>query len=618
MSDRKGTGQALLAASLIVGAALAVYHATFSAPFVFDDALIVANNPTIRHLGGALVPPHNGSTVDGRPLVNLSLAINYALSGTKVWSYHAVNLAIHVLAGLTLLGVVRRTVRGDRGRATALAFAIALLWTVHPLQTEAVTYIAQRAESLVSLLYLLTLYCFVRGIAGGPAWLALSFLACLAGAATKEIIVSAPLIVFLYDRTFVSGSLREAWRRRRLYYLALAATWIPLGCLVIGTANRSGTAGFGTNLRWSDYVLTQIYAVPHYLRLALWPSPLVFDYGRSTVAPGGALLLSAGVLLFFLAGTGVCLAARNTARRVAGFLGTAFFAILAPTSLIPVATQTMAEHRMYLPLAAVLAAAVLGVARRRVRPRAIAGWACVVAAGLGAATLARNEAYRSDLALWSDTVAKRPDNERAHNNLGNAYFALGRVPEAVQQYQETLRLHPDNADAQYNLGNSFLQEGKLPEAIAHSAEAVRLTPANPEAHNNLGMALDRSRRSNEAEIQFAEAIAQYQVVLRSDPEDARMRNGLAIAFYNAGNLQAKAGRMAPAIALYERALQLKPDFPEAQLNWGNALLADGKAEAALAHYRAALELHPGYPEAQYILATVLRQMPHPAAANGSR
>ena len=614
MSDRKGTGQALLAAALIVGAGLAGYHAIFSAPFVFDDALIVANNPTIRHLGSALAPPHNGSTVEGRPLVNLSLAINYATSGPQVWSYHAVNLAIHLLAGLALFGIVRRTVRGEVNRATALAFAISLLWTVHPLQTESVTYTAQRAESLVSLLYLLTLYCFIRGTERGPIWLALSLLACLAGTATKEIIVSAPLIVLLYDRTFLSGSLHEAWRRRRVYYLALGATWIPLGALVLGTASRSGTAGFGTDRRWLDYALTQVYAVPHYLRLALWPAPLVFDYGKAAVVPGSVLLLSAGVLLFLLCGTAAGLASRELSRRAAGFLGACFFAILAPTCLVPVATQVMAEHRMYLPLAAVVAAVVLVLERILIRPIVVAGCACLVAAALGAATLVRNEAYRSELALWSDTVAKRPENARARNNLGNAYFAARRIPDAVLQYEAALRLHPDDADAQYNLGNCYLQEGNLPGAIAHGAAAVRLTPANPEAHNNLGMALDRSGRPTEAAVQFEEAIVQYQVVLQADPADARMRNGLAIACFNSGNLEARAGRMPAAIARYGRALQFKPALPEAQLNLGNALLAEGKPEEAVAHYRAALDLHPGYPEAQYILDTVLRRLQHPTAA----
>jgi len=157
---------------MVVFAALAVYHNSFSGPFIFDDRRAITENLTIRHPWSALAPPSTGGGVIGRPLVNLSLALNYAVGGLKVWGYHATNLAIHILAGLTLFGIVRRTLlrQGYGGHtllrldsATALAFTVALLWVVHPLQTESVTSIIQRTESLMGLFYLLTLYCFIRG-----------------------------------------------------------------------------------------------------------------------------------------------------------------------------------------------------------------------------------------------------------------------------------------------------------------------------------------------------------------------------------------------------------------------------------------------------------------------
>jgi tetratricopeptide (TPR) repeat protein len=314
------------------------------------------------------------------------------------------------------------------------------------------------------------------------------------------------------------------------------------------------------------------------------------------------------VLLVLLAGTAAGLCSRSRGGRTAGFLGAWFFAILAPTSLIPVATQTIAEHRMYLPLAAVVTGLVLGLEKILVRPVLLAAAAGVIAVGLATATAIRNEAYLSEITLWSDTVAKRPGNDRARNNLGNALFLAGRIREAITQYEEALQLHPHgDADAEYNLGQSYLQEGRLPEAIAHGIAAVRLAPANPEAHNNLGMALERSERRAEAAVQFQEAIVQYQVMLRDDPEDARMKNGLAIAHYNAGNLLAAGGRMPEAAAEYQQALHFKPTLPEAQLNWGNALLTEGRAAEAIGHYRAALQLRPDYPQARRILEEALRQ-----------
>ena len=234
-----------------------------------------------------------------------------------MWSYHALNLAIHLLAGLALFGVVRRTLSqpvlrprfGDAG--LPLACAIAGLWLLHPLQTESVTYVIQRTESLAGLFYLLTLYGFIRatesgekmvgpstssglsppsGVGGqerrpkaGIGWFAISFAACLLGMATKEVMASAPLLVLVYDRTFVTGGFRAALRQRRRYYLALAATWILLGCLVVSTHNRGGTTGFDTGLSPAIYLLSQCYAIVVYLKLSFWPHPLVFDYGLGVI-----------------------------------------------------------------------------------------------------------------------------------------------------------------------------------------------------------------------------------------------------------------------------------------------------------------------------------------------
>ena len=149
----------LLLGALIAAAAIIAYADSLAVPFLFDDLPSIVQNPSIRHLvdlGTVLSPPAlNGATTSGRPLLNLSLALNYALTGTHVGSYHAANLLIHLLAGLTLFGLARRTLcRLKLEAADGLAAAIALLWTVHPLQVESVTYIAQRAESLAGLFFL--------------------------------------------------------------------------------------------------------------------------------------------------------------------------------------------------------------------------------------------------------------------------------------------------------------------------------------------------------------------------------------------------------------------------------------------------------------------------------
>jgi tetratricopeptide (TPR) repeat protein len=618
---------AWLAAGLIVLAALAAYRGSFSGPLVYDDIASIAENPSIRHLStAALMPPRGGLTVSGRPVLNLSFALNYALSGTGVWSYHVANFFIHVLAGLALFGVVRRTLelKGERRKAegegtetvsdaTLLAFAIALLWTVHPLQTESVMYLAQRAESLMGLFYLLTLYCFIRSVESErdegrrpyspfafrlpPFWAGLAVVACLLGMGTKEVMVSAPLIVFLHDRTFLAGTFREAWRRRRPLYVGLAATWLPLGLLVASTGgNRGGTTGLGVGVGWWSYALTQFQAVAHYLRLSLWPAPLVFDYEPGAAATAGQILPGALVVLLLAVATAWAVVRRPWA----GFLGAWFFVILAPTSLVPSGVQAIAEHRMYLPLAAVIAALALGL-------RASAGRGPTLlllglaAVGLSGATARRGATYRSGVALWSDTVAQRPGNAFAENNLGQALFFEGRVAEAEAHYRRAVELDPGDAQAHYNLANILANDGRLAGAIAQYAQALRLRPEFFEAHNNLGLAFEKAGRTEEA-------ITEFEATLRLQP-------GSFEAHCNLADVLAQAGRMAEGIAQYERALQIEPASTAAQENLGQALAQAGQWPQAVSHLQEAVRLEPGDADLRSNLALALGRLGRGAEAS---
>lgn len=598
-------------------AGLAILLATLAAlgnglggPFVFDDLPAIRDNATLRHWGSAWSPPPGALPVSGRPVLNLSFALNRALSGDAAWSYHAANLLIHALAGMTLFGIVRRTLRGagpDAGAAAArdaageaarpglLALAVALLWTVHPLQTESVTYISQRAESLMGLCYLLTLYSFIRyaeGPDGGPGrrpWAAAAVAACLLGMLTKEVMVSAPVLVLLYDRTFVGGSLREAWRRRRRLHLALAATWLGLVWSVASAGTTRGdTSGFAVRARAAGYWLTQFEAVVRYLRLALWPRPLVIYYEARWVQGPGEVLPAALVVIGLAAATAWALWRRPRA----GFLGAWFFALLAPTSLVPNVIQMIAEHRMYLPLAAVVVAAVLGIFAWLGTRRGF--FLCLALAGaLALATVRRNEDYRSRREIWADTVAKRPANSFAHNNLGQALFEEGHYPEAIAEYREALRLTPDSIYAAVNLGAALETMGRLPEAIAAYRAAQRLRPDWASVADDLGDALIHAGR-------VREAIAQYQAALRLMPAYSQAENGLGTAFVRSGDVAA-------ALPHFEAALRLNPDYAEAHNNLGTALASLSRLAEAVPHFQRAVELKPDYGEAHLNLGNAYYQ-----------
>jgi protein O-mannosyl-transferase len=494
-------------------------------------------------------------------VLNLTFALNYALSGTSAWSYHALNLLIHMLASLTLFGVVRRTLQQPVLRerfgagATLLAFAAALLWTVHPLQTQAVTYVVQRAESLMGLFFLLTLYGFIRGTETGASrwWLVLSFTACLLGMGTKEVTAVAPWLVLLYDRTFVSGTLREAWRRRRRFYGALAATWLMQWPLIASLGRRDPTSGFGS-IPWGGFVWTQFQSIVHYLKLSIWPHPLIF-YLESIKDMTGALPCAI-IIMSLVAGTVVAL----WLRPAAGFLGAWFFIILAPTSLVPGTCEPMAERRMYLPLAVVMVAVVTTV-YAWVGRRGLVVFMLAAASALAATTIRRNEDYHSELAIWRDTVDKCPQEPIDHYMYGSALMGAGRWQEAIDQFNETLRRRPEIAEAHISLGLVLMAVKNYPAAILQLEAALRLRPNDTMVHNSLGIAMFRVGMT-------AEAVGQFKQALLLDPNLAAAENNLGAALLQLG--QPLEGRKH-----FERALQLDPAFAQArqhleELNQGKA------------------------------------------------
>jgi tetratricopeptide (TPR) repeat protein len=597
------TSSRWIAGGSLVLIALLAYFNSFSTPFLFDDHESIEENPTIQRLNNVVTvlrPPANGSGVTGRPVVNLSLAINYAISGTNERSYHWLNFAVHSSAMLVLFGLVRRTLRlpplQDRFARKALPFAwvVAAVWSVHPLQTESVTCVVQRTELLVGLFYLLTLYAFVRSVQSPwpRVWLALAVIACLLGMGSKEVMVSAPLMVLLFDRTFVAGSFGAAWRERRRFYVSLGSTWILLAYLVLsGGGTRGASAGFGLGVSPLAYAFKQCEAIVRYLWLSIWPHPLVLDYGESLAVHPVGVWLAAGVLAV-LVGV-VALALRR--RPILGFVGVWFFVILAPSSsVVPLVTQTIAEHRMYLPLAGVVVLLTAGVDHLVSNPRRAVPVAVI--AVLGLLTARRNFDYRSSVAIWTDTVGKSPRNSRAHHNLGVALAQLpGRSADAIASFRNAIACKPTDVLAHYSLAHEL---AKMPGGRALAFEqyeiALRIDPRHQKSHVNLANLLA------EDPTRIPEAIVHYEIALQLKPDDSRAHNNLA------NELAKVTGRSIDAFAHYREALRIRPDDPEVHFNFAGLLarFPDGIGDA-IRHYERAVELRPNFLEAHYRLANEL-------------
>ncbi len=540
------------------------YANSFQGPFIFDDVLMIVRNEGIRRLW----PPWRSMLAPfmvSRPLVQLSLAVNYAISGMNPWSYHVLNLLIHILAALALFGVVRRTLSSatlrDRfgRRSFALALGVSLIWMVHPLQTGSVTYVIQRCESLMGFFYFATLYCAIRSFDSRKKglWFAAAAAACAGGILSKQIMATGPIVVLLYDFMFESGSFKAAWERRKQLYIGLAASWVLLGATLLASPLNQ-TAGFEVkNISSFDYLKSEFGVIVHYLRLTIWPDGLVLDYLWPKAESAGQIIPFAIPILALAAGT--IWAIIN--RRAIGFLGAWFFIILSMTSSIMPFSDLAFEHRMYLPLAAPVALFVIGgyalgprlfkrmslaAAQQEQLAKSVgAALLVIVVALLATQTIRRNMQYQSDLVMWVDVVKKRPENSRGHNTLGEILALRGLIGEAAEEFRLACKYNPDYVEAHANLGSALWLIGNIEESKIELNEGVRLGPRNALAHYNLAMALS-------SEGKLDEGLTHLTAAVEYDPANI-------LYYVRRGVLLEQKGRFAEAANDFVTALGQAPD-----------------------------------------------------------
>ena len=463
------------------------YSNSLHGPLIFDDYRSIIENVTVHDLTWAtILHPQYQTPVAGRPLANLSLALNWAFSGTRPESYHVFNIAVHITAALLLYAVLRRIPAwppADDAATDRIALFCSLAWLLHPLNTDAVDYITQRTESMVGVFYLLAVYAAIRAWEdeAGWRWPLVARVAAWCGVATKEAMVTAPLVLLLWDRSFVTPSFKAAFERRGRVYLAVASAWIPFALLSRETPFFSA-AGFETSVsRWT-YLVNQAPLIVRYLRLSVWPIDLVLDYGMPRPLSLVDVWPSALLLTILAAGTLIALA--RMARL--GFWGAWFFVTLAPaSSLVPIPSEVGAERRMYLPLVAVIVLSVSAgrwLVARFPAPlgrtiHAMRGvLALVVLVALTTLTVWRNHEYRSGLAIWETVVARYP-HARAHENLAVQLRDAGQNDEAIAHLRSAA---PELPDAKHVLASALINRGDLAEGIAVLQESVGANPDDRE------------------------------------------------------------------------------------------------------------------------------------------
>jgi len=596
---------------LLILAGATAYVDSFDGAFVFDNQPHIVENQQIRTLF-----PLWHLLANRRPVVEVSLAINYALGALEPFGYHLFNIVVHVLAGLTLFGLLRRTLCLERfsprvrQSAPLLAFAAALLWLVHPLQTQSVTYVIQRGESMMGLFYLLTMYAMLRGARGRWWWYVLSVAACALGMGTKAVMVTAPVMALAFDALLIADGWRDALRRRWGLYLALCSTWGVLFAVgvvqgVLSTDRPSGMVGFShPDVTSWHYMCTQPAVLLRYVRLAFVPVGQSLDYGWPIAKHVGGAMMPGLLVVLVLGGTLYALVRRHPL----GVVGAWFFVILAPTSSFIPIQDPIYEHRMYLSLASITVLVVFALFALVSRSADVSGderkgrvvfltAVFVLACSLGTTTALRNRIYGSPLRMWRDVVTKNPNGARARYNLGWALQQLGRDQEAFAEYAKAVELNPSFSLPYNNLGMAKLASGNLAEAESYLRRAVRLDPDFADAWGNLGMVLARRGDLTGAKDALRRAIA-------IDPT-------LAQPHFNLGLVFARTQAYTEAEQAFRQAIACDPRLPSAHYNLGHALAEQGRFAAAAGAFEQELRVNPSHANARQMLEAARRRAREP-------
>jgi Flp pilus assembly protein TadD len=571
------------------------YSSAFPAAFVFDDAPNVANNPQLDRPLDYLPGRPGYAAQPNRAVTFASFAIDRAIAGNDPTFHRAVNVAIHVACALLVLGLTLAAFRAPRLRGSSLApsawavgMTAGLVFATHPIQSQAVSYIVQRLASLATLLYLLTALLYVRWrigrAAGARGWTsgagyAAALVAAVLAMRAKEIAFTLPLALLLLEIALFDGP----WKRRLAALLPFALTMVLIpATLLLATAPAGAAPGpvevtrVQSSMSRVDYLLTESTVIARYLGLIVLPAGQTIDHDvtfrHALLDPaviGASLLLLAIALLAGWLGWASS-PRRNRpidpASRLAALgIGWFFLALSVESSVIPIA-DVMNEHRVYLPFAglAISMATLLALAVHRIAPgrtaTATAAAGLVLAAVLGTVTWNRNEVWSSDVALWTDAVAKSPGKARPRHNLGVSLHRLGRRAEAMPLLQD----------------------------------AVRLDPAYAQGHESLGVALGDAGRPTEAELHLRRAI-------ELDPK-------LAEPWYDLGTLRFEAGRYAEAAPYFEQAIAHRPAYPDAYANLGACWNALGRPADAVRVLRGAGDVIRTQPLARAQLALALAQL----------
>ena len=558
------------AVPLLILAGLCAYANCYSKTLVFDDDAWIVDQPLLEK------PREYLESIEGRPLLGLTNLALHRLGRNNPLGHHVLNVLIHLAATLTVYGVVRRALLSPRfrgrfdGRAPYLAFAVALLWMLHPLQVQCVTYVIQRGESMAGLFYLFILYAMQRADAAAgrrraAGWYALAVLSLVLGFGSKEIMATAPGAVLLFDRIFLAPSIRQMTRRRWAYYLVFLLVWGAFTGWHLDRASGSQSGiGFKVEVVTAkEYALTQTGVLLYYLRLCFWPRGMSIDYQSwPWWHTFGEAMPEAAIVIGMLVVTTVLVFWRPAV----GFVCAWYFLILLPTSSVLPIVDAVFEHRMYLSLAApvILAVFLSDWLLRLVRVGWLRPYVLAAAAlALGALTHLRNEEYRSRAQLWEIAVERMPDSIRARANLAQGLILDNRNEEVIPVLERALELAPTDSISLINLAAAHEQLGNFRDSTEYYR---RLRDAYPTDWKHWRM-LAASLLVLGGRENLAAAAEAYEKAAELKGDEAEPYYGRAAALY-------ALGMDAEGDEAVQKASAFNPDWPTAVLGTARSAIMD--------------------------------------------
>ena len=565
---------------LLIGVAL--YSNTLHSPFVFDDGPSITRNPTIKNLENFYGNSTGYDKYPTRFIGYLSFALNYTVGSFDPFGYHIVNLTVHIInAWLVYFFVLitHRTPFMNKSLPEATAREISLIsgmfFLVHPVQTEAVTFVVQRLTSLTTTFFLLSIFYYVkarllfndRQTNSKYNYLfnfVFSLFFCVLAMKTKEISFTLPVVLIIYECFFFDGP----YRIRAFFLLPFLFTLLiiplslinvraPIGKVLTDINNVSRVQ---TDISRGDYFLTQLSVIVTYIRLLFFPINQNLDYDypvyRSLFQPR---VFFCATSLLFLLGISLWLYLRSRRTASAALRGISFgiawffITLSVESSLVPI-EDVIFEHRIYLPSVGAFVSLAMGafVISRKWNRTACILVLVFITVVLSIATYKRNLIWRNDLVLWSDNVKKSPSKARPHYNLGSAYLLRGLTDKAILEFRDAIKIDPGYSDAYLNIGVAYASLGAEEKAMEALHKAIQLNPSDSESYYNLGLLY-----SNKGFGHLA--IEQYQKSLLLNPESVNARNNLGIAL-------AESGRIDEAIDQFQAGLKLFPGDEELRKN----------------------------------------------------